>query len=73
MSGFVAVTDDDIARARADVRFKQDLMTASLAGLLSELNRLKQAHPEADAIMTRQIREAVTLAVQLSDRLRRFK
>jgi hypothetical protein len=72
MGGFIAVTDDDLARARQDRRFKHELLASSLERLLSELNRLKQANPAADAALTRQMREAVQLAVQLSDRIRRI-
>jgi hypothetical protein len=72
MGDFVAVTDEDLARARRDRRFKHELLASSLARLMSELHRLKRAHPDADAATTRQIREAVELAVQLSDRIRRI-
>lgn len=74
MRGFVAVTDDDLARARRDRHFKHELLATNLDCLLSELNKLRRAHADAqggaDPARTRQIREAVDLAVQLSDRIR---
>jgi hypothetical protein len=72
MSKFVAVTDDDLARARHDRAFKHALLASSLDQLLTVMNKLKQANPDADAALTRQIREAVGLAVQLSDRIRQI-
>ncbi len=72
MSKFVAVTDEDLARARKDRAFKHALLAGSLERLLSAMNKLKQDHPDADAALTRQIREAVALAVELADRIRKI-
>lgn len=71
MGKFVAVTDDDLARARKDRAFKHALLASSLEQLLTALNKLKVANPDADAALTKQIREAVELAVELSDRIRK--
>lgn len=72
MSRFVAVTDEDLARARKDRAFKQELLARSLDHILAAVNKLKRDHPDADAALTKQIREAVELAVQLSDRIRKI-
>jgi cysteinyl-tRNA synthetase len=72
MSKFVAVTDEELARARKDRAFKQALLASSLNELLSAMNKLKAANPDASPAMTRQIRDAVELAVQLADRIRRI-
>ena len=72
MSKFVAVTDDDLARARKDRAFRHALLASSLDQLLTAMNKLKAANPDAGPAMTRQIREAVALAVQLSDRIRKI-
>lgn len=72
MGKFVAVTDDDLARARQDRAFKHALLASSLEQLLSAMNKLKEANPDATPALTRQIREAVDLAVELADRIRKI-
>jgi cysteinyl-tRNA synthetase len=72
VSKFVAVTDEDLARARKDRAFRQTLLASSLDQLLSAMNKLKRDHPDASPAMTRQIREAVELAVKLADRIRKI-
>ena len=62
------VTEDDLARARTDPDFRQQLMAINLERLLAALNDMRQTSnikPEA----ARQIREGVDLAVKLADRL----
>jgi phage I-like protein len=62
------VSEDDLARARIDPEFRQQLMAENLEKLLEKLNDLRQAidsKPET----ARQIREGVDLAVKLADRL----
>ena len=62
------VTEDDLARARIDPEFRQQLMAESLERLLEALNEARRdgdVKPEA----ARQIREGVDLAVKLADRL----
>lgn len=62
------VTEDDLARARTDPEFRQQLMANTLEMLLEALNNMRKAggiEPEA----ARQIREGVDLAVILADRL----
>jgi hypothetical protein len=62
------VTEDDLARARTDPEFRQQLMAESLERLLEALNEARRdgdIKPEA----ARQIREGVDLAVKLADRL----
>lgn len=62
------LTEDDLARARSDPLFRQQLMADNLERLLDSLNMMRKANatsPEA----VRQIREGVDLAVKLADRL----
>ena len=64
------VTADDLARARKDPAFRQQLMAENLDLLLEALNRMRRASsntPES----ARQMREGVDLAVKLADRLQR--
>jgi hypothetical protein len=61
-------TEDDLARARSDPDFRQQLMAENLERLLEALNKMRRStdiKPDA----ARQIREGVDLAVKLADRL----
>jgi hypothetical protein len=64
------ITDFDLARARQDTAFRQQLLTERLELLLSELSKL-QRDPH-DAARADQVREGVELALKLADRLRRI-
>jgi hypothetical protein len=62
------VTDDDLARARNDPDFRQQLLAHNLDRLLEALNKMRKSgvnKPDS----ARQIREGVDLAVKLADRL----
>lgn len=62
------VSEEDIARARSDPAFRQQLLADNLEMLLAALNKMRRSTnptPEAAA----QIREGVDLAVKLADRL----
>jgi hypothetical protein len=62
------VNEDDLARARCDPEFRQQLLAQNLDRLLEALNRMRrQGLPSSDG--ARQIREGVDLAVKLADRL----
>jgi hypothetical protein len=62
------VTEDDLARARRDPGFRQQMLAENLDRLLEALNKMrKSSNLKADA--ARQIREGVDLAVKLADRL----
>jgi len=62
------VTEDDIARARTDPGFRQQLMADNLERLLEALNEMRRSSDiKPDA--ARQIQEGVDLAVKLADRL----
>ena len=64
------VSEDDLARARRDPAFRQQMLADNLEILLQALNKMrrdKSDSPEAVA----QIREGADLAVQLADRLQR--
>jgi hypothetical protein len=62
------VTEDDIARARDDPAFRQQLLAQNLERLLDALN-MKRKNNDTDPASIRQIREGVDLAVKLADRL----
>ena len=64
------VSEDDLARARHDPAFRQQLMAENLERLLDALNKMRRSGSE-NAETTRQIREGVDLAVKLADRLQR--
>jgi hypothetical protein len=63
------ITDSDLARARQDKAFRQQLLTESLELLLGELSKLQRA--AKNAARPDQVREGVELAVKLADLLRR--
>ena len=71
MDEFPLVTDSDLARAREDNDFRQQLLTESLERLLGELNKLQRATQNAKR--AGQVREGVELAVKLADLLRRIR
>lgn len=62
------VTDDDLARARTDPEFRQQLMAENLERLLEALSEMRKASDIKPAA-ARQIREGVDLAMKLADRL----
>jgi hypothetical protein len=62
------VSEDDLARARIDPKFRQELMAENLEKLLAKLNDLRR-HNNVKPDVARQIREGVDLAVKLADRL----
>ena len=72
MGGFVAVTEEDLARARRDRAFKQALLATNLDQLLAALHRFKKSRLDPDPAATRQMREAVELSVDLADRIRQL-
>jgi hypothetical protein len=61
---FVAVTEEDLARARRDPAFRQDLLAENLGALIEELNRRQRAARDASPD---QLREGAELAVKLAD------
>jgi hypothetical protein len=62
------VSDGDLARARSDAEFRQQLFAENLERLLKALNTMRRAKsPSPEA--ARQMREGVDLAVKLADRL----
>ena len=62
------VSEEDLARARQDPAFRQQLMADNLERLLEALNKMRKANSESPEA-ARQIREGVDLAVKLADRL----
>jgi hypothetical protein len=62
------VTEEDLARARADTKFRHKLMATNLDRLLDRLNTLRRAKKPSPKDV-RQLREGVELAVKLADRL----
>lgn len=65
------VTDDDMARARTDPAFRQQLMAQNLEQLLEMLNTMRKNNSK-DPVSVRQIREGVDLAVKLAAKLQKF-
>ena len=64
------VTDDDMARARSDPAFRQQLMAQNLERLLEMLNTMRKNN-DKDPVSVRQIREGVDLAVKLAAKLQK--
>ena len=62
------VSEEDLARARTDAVFRQQLMATSLDRLLALLNQMRRATDD-NPLRSRQIRDGVDLAVKLADRL----
>jgi hypothetical protein len=64
-------SDDDLARARRDPAFRQQLLATGLDRLLDALNKMRRSSaPNPDT--ARQMREGVDLAVKLADRLQQY-
>jgi uncharacterized membrane protein YgcG len=63
-------SDSDLARARLDPQFRQDLLAHSLETLLAALKRVQTGDVSPDA--ARQLKEGAALAVKLADRLQRL-
>jgi hypothetical protein len=62
------VSEQDLARARSDAAFRQQLMAGNLERLLQALKQMRKADdPSPES--ARQLREGVDLAVKLADRL----
>ncbi|MGB6352075.1 MAG: hypothetical protein WBG10_18835 [Pseudolabrys sp.] len=62
------ITDDELARARHDPAFRQQLLAQNLDRLLEALKKMRRdsdQNPDA----ARQMREGVDLAVKLAERL----
>jgi hypothetical protein len=70
MQEFPLITDSDLARARQDADFRQQLLTESLERLLGELSKLQRT--AQNSARADQVREGVELAVKLADLLRRI-
>ena len=66
--GLAEITETDIARSRADPRFKQVLLARSLEQLLGALYRLQ--HGEIEPANANDLREGAMMAVQLADLIR---
>jgi hypothetical protein len=64
---FAAVMDSDLARARTDAGYRQQLLTAHLEALIAEMHRRKRRADGRQATTATQLREAAELAVKLAD------
>lgn len=62
------VSEDDLARARQDPAYRQQLLADNLERLLDALNKMRRSGGDSPQT-ARQIREGVDLAVKLADRL----
>ena len=64
------ITEADIARSRADPRFKQVLLAKVLEQLLGTLYRLQHGQADTGPASGRDLREGALMAVQLADLIR---
>ena len=62
------VSEQDLARARSDAVFRQEMMADNLERLLEALNEMRRSS-DIKPDDARQIQEGVDLAVKLADRL----
>jgi hypothetical protein len=62
------VTAEDLARARSDAAFRQQLLADNLERLLEALKQMRKTN-DTSPESARQLREGVNLAVKLADRL----
>jgi hypothetical protein len=68
MSAFSPVTDADLARARKDPQFRQQLLAQSLDALLMGMQRMRGTDRVASAgAGAKRMRESVELAVRLAE------
>jgi len=72
MPNFVLVTDGELARARHDPAYRQQLLAQNLDLLLAALNKLRSANAAPGPTQATQIREGVQLAVRLADILHKL-
>jgi len=66
MAAFSPVTEAELAQARDDPAFRQQLLTRNLELLLAKLQKQRQMPRSKDASAA-QMREGVTLAVRLAE------
>jgi len=66
MADFVAVTEEQLARARQDPAFRRKLLAENLDFLLATLNKMSKSRAAAEPACARQIRDGVELAVKLA-------
>ena len=69
MREYQLVTEADLARARQDAGFRQQLLVENLDLLLVELGRLRTDPATIDKARALQMREGAQLAVRLADLL----
>jgi len=67
MSAFAPVTDAELAQARCDPLYRRKLLEESLEVLLAAVQRLRSAAPAPDSSGSKQMREAIELAVRLAE------
>jgi hypothetical protein len=67
MSAFAPVTEVELAQARSDPAFRRKLLERSLEVLLAGLQKLRSAAPAPDSAGSKQMREAIELAVRLAE------
>jgi hypothetical protein len=68
---FIAVTELELARARADPAYRRQLLSATLEQLLAELSRHQRRGGPAQQV-AQQLREGSLLAVKLADLISRL-
>jgi len=65
------VTDQELALARRDPAFRQQLIASNLDHLLVALARLRATEGVNDPVPAKQLREGAQLAVKLADILKK--
>ena len=70
MPGHLEITETDIARSRADPRFKQLLLARILEQLLGRLYLLQHGPADADTPNQIDLQEGANMAVRLADMIR---
>jgi hypothetical protein len=66
MGTYAPVTEDELARARTDLAFRQKLLSQNMEALLAGIKKLRKA-PAGTGTGDKQIREGVELAVRLAE------
>jgi len=72
MPRFALVTDEDLARARREPAYRQQLVVTTLQKLIELLNAVRSDPDCLGQVSDAQLREGGDLAVQLSDMVKRL-
>jgi hypothetical protein len=70
---FVTVTEEDLARARVDMRFRQTLLTSKLNELMDALSYHKRGAKPENKELHKQLREGAEMVVKLAEQIARLE